>query len=192
MNGPLIILSGPSGSGKSTVVAGLLERTDLPLRLSVSATTRNARPGEVDGVQYHFWTRPRFEAAIEAGEFLETEEVYGNYYGTLKSEVAPFREAGKGVLLEIDVQGAATVRRKCPDNVSIFLRASSMDEYEKRLRKRHTENEQAIQQRLAAARQELACEGDYHYTVINDDVESAVAQLEAIIRRQFTRNNHAG
>jgi guanylate kinase len=192
MNGPLIILSGPSGSGKSTVVARLLERTVLPLRLSVSATTRSARPGEVDGVQYHFWTRSQFEAAIEAGEFLEWANVYGNYYGTLKSEVGPVRDRGKGVLLEIDVQGAAAVRQKCPDSVSVFLRACSMEEYEKRLRKRHTESEEAIQRRLAAARLELAHESEYDYTVLNDDVETAVAQLEAIIQRQFGGTTHAG
>ncbi len=187
MKGPLIILSGPSGSGKSTVVARLLERTALPLRLSVSATTRSPRPGEVDGVQYYFWDQVRFEAAIEAGEFLEYENVYGNYYGTLKKEVGPFRDQGMGVLLEIDVKGAATVRQKCPDSVSIFLRASSMDEYEKRLRKRHTEREDAIQRRLAAARRELEQENKYDHTVINDDVDSAVARLEALIQRQFTR-----
>lgn len=191
MKGPLIILSGPSGSGKSTVIARLLERTDLPVRLSVSATTRAPRPGEVDGVQYHFWTRPRFEQAIAANQFLEWADVYGNYYGTLQSEVEPFRAAGQGVLLEIDVQGAATVRRNCPDNISIFLRASSMGEYEKRLRKRHTEDEAAIQRRLAAARTELARQNDYDYIIINDNVETAVAELKTVLRRTLTRSDHA-
>lgn len=182
---PLIILSGPSGSGKSTVIARLLERTALPLRLSVSATTRPQRPGEKDGVQYYFWTPSRFEEGLEAGEFLESANVYGNYYGTLKREVDPYREQGNGVLLEIDVQGAATVRQKCPDSVSIFLRASSMEEYEKRLHKRRSESEETMQRRLAGVRLELAREKEYDYTVINDEVEQAVAQLEAIIQRQF-------
>src|SRR5262249_15158817 len=102
----LIILSGPSGSGKSTVIARLLERTDPPLRLSVSATTRSRRPGEQDGVHYHFWDRPRFEAALAADEFLEHAEVHGRFYGTLKSEVFSCIQRGQAVILDIDVQGA--------------------------------------------------------------------------------------
>src|SRR4051794_1735216 len=120
MTGPLIILSGPSGSGKSTIVARLLQAADSPLRLSVSATTRPPRPGERDGVHYHFWTRERFQREIEAGGFLEWAEVFGNYYGTPRSEVEPFRARGVGVILDIDVQGAAQVRAQCPDAVSIF------------------------------------------------------------------------
>src|SRR5437016_4600439 len=113
--GPLIILSGPSGSGKSTVIKRLLETTDLPLRLSVSATTRKVRKGEQEGVHYYFWTRPQFEAERDKGGFLEWAEVLGNYYGTLRREVEPYRQQGVGVILDIDVQGAAQVRRQCPD-----------------------------------------------------------------------------
>src|SRR6476660_1624231 len=107
--GPLIILSGPSGSGKSTIMRRLLEDKAWPLRLSVSVTTRKPRAGEVDGVEYHFWTKQAFEAEVAAGGFLEWAEVYGNYYGTLRREVQPFREQGLGVLLDIDVKGRAQV-----------------------------------------------------------------------------------
>src|SRR4051794_30791344 len=123
MKGPLIILSGPSGCGKSTVLQRLLQTTSLPLRLAVSATTRGPRPGERGGVQYYFWDREHFEEELQAGAFLESAEVYGNYYGTLRREVEPYREQGTGVILEIDVQGAANVRRVCPENVSFFLQA---------------------------------------------------------------------
>jgi guanylate kinase len=185
--GPLIIVSGPSGSGKSTVIRRLLEAADLPLRLSVSATTRKQRPGEQDGVHYHYWMRERFEAAIAAGEFLEHAEVFGNYYGTLRSEVQAYRGEGGGVLLEIDVQGAAIVREKCPDNVSVFLKAPSPEVYEERLRKRHTEDEATLRRRLAEALREEARAEEYDYIVTNDQVETAVGRLLDIIRPLFGR-----
>src|SRR5262245_29104824 len=120
MNGPLIILSGPSGSGKSTVIRRLLADPPGPLRLSVSATTRPSRSGEVDGVDYHFWPRDRFERELTAGAFLEHALVHGNYYGTLRAEVEPHLREGCGVILDIDVQGAAQVRQACPDHLSVF------------------------------------------------------------------------
>src|SRR5438309_196027 len=132
--GPLVILSGPAGSGKSTIIRRLLEDKTWPLRLSVSVTTRAPRPGEVEGVHYYFRSKEVFRAAVEAGEFLEWAEVFGNDYGTLKSEVQPHRLEGVGVLLDIDVRGWEQVRRHCPEAVSIFLLASSMETYEKRLR----------------------------------------------------------
>jgi guanylate kinase len=182
---PLFILSGPSGSGKSTVVRLLMAGPHQPLRLSISATTRPPRPGEKDGVQYHFWTRQRFEEAVAAGAFLEHAEVFGNLYGTPRTEVDPFRAAGTGVLLEIDVQGAAQVREKCPEAVTMFLRASSMAEYERRLRLRHTEAEDAIQRRLQGARRELESSREYQYQIINDDLDAAVAELRAIVKSHF-------
>ena len=190
--GPLIILSGPSGSGKSTVIRRLLAASGLPLRLSVSVTTRPPRAGEVDGIAYHFWTRERFEEEVRAGGFLECAEVFGALYGTLRREVEPVREQGQGALLEIDVQGAAQVRRQCPDAVSIFLKAPSLETYEQRLRQRHTESEAAIRRRLEGARRELARAGEYDYQVVNDDLDRAVAEVEAIIRRQFGGESHAG
>jgi guanylate kinase len=192
MKAPLIILSGPSGCGKSTVTAGLLERGDLPLRQSVSATTRPPRPAEEDGHHYRFWTRERFEQEIRAGGFLEWAEVYGNYYGTPRSEVEPYRESGVGVILVIDVKGAAQVRARCPDAVSVFLRASSWAECERRLRGRGQDDEAAILRRLATAREELGRAGEYQYEVINDDLDTAVGQLHAIVSKQFERSGHAG
>lgn len=183
--GPLIILSGPSGSGKSTVLRSLLADPALKLRLSVSATTRSPRPGECDGVEYHFWTRARFEQAIADGAFLEWAEVVGNYYGTLRSEVEPYREQGIGTVLDIDVQGAAQVRKQCPDNTSVFLRTSTMEVLEERLRNRGTETEAVIQKRLANARRELARASEYDIQVVNDDLATAVAELRVLIERQF-------
>ena len=190
--GPLIILSGPSGSGKSTLLGRLLAETDLPLHVSVSATTRAPRAGEVNGKHYYFWTRQRFEEAQRAGAFLEWAEVHGCLYGTLKSEVDGYRAKGVGVILDIDVQGATQIRRLYPDSVSIFLRTSSLPTYEARLRQRGTETEEAIQRRLVAAGRELAHAGEYDYQVINDDLSMAVAEVDGIVRRQFERGNHAG
>jgi guanylate kinase len=190
-HGPLIILSGASGSGKSTVLERLLETTDLPLRLSVSATTRPPRPGEQDGVHYHFWTREQFEAERASGAFLEWAEVHGRYYGTLRREVEPFRERGMGVLLDIDVQGAEQVRRSCPDAVLVFLQTASETDLEARLRKRGTESEESIRQRLANAQRELSRIGEYDYRVVNDDLDKAVAELKAIVRRHFEGDRNA-
>ncbi|HXG10897.1 MAG TPA: guanylate kinase [Gemmataceae bacterium] len=185
--GPLIILSGPSGSGKSTVLRRLLEPGDLPVRLSVSATTRPPRPGERDGVDYHFWTRERFEQEIREGAFLEWAQVHGNYYGTLRREVEPYRARGTGVLLDIDVQGAAQVRSRCPDSYGIFLQAPSLEVLEQRLRARGTESEEAIQRRLATARRELEHVGAYQQVVVNDDLDRTVAALRQIIQELCQR-----
>lgn len=184
---PLIIVSGPSGSGKSTVIGRLLAESGLPLRLAVSATTRTPRPGETDGVHYHFWTRARFEEELRQGAFLEAAEVHGNYYGTLRREVEPFRAQGIMVVLDIDVQGSRQILQQCTGVVTIFLQTSSLATYEERLRKRGTEDEAAIQRRLTGARRELAHAGDYDYQVINDNLEEAVAQLGTILRGHWER-----
>jgi guanylate kinase len=187
----LVVLSAPSGAGKSTVIARLLAAGDLPLRLSVSVTTRPPRGRERDGVDYHFWTRDRFEATRDAGGFLEWAEVFGNYYGTLRREVEPFRPQGIGVILDIDVQGAGQVRRHCPDVKTVFLRPPSLEILEARLRRRGTDDEAAIERRLAGARRELAHADEYDYQVINDDLDLAVAELRAIVQALFERGNHA-
>jgi guanylate kinase len=187
MKGPLIILSGPSASGKSTVIARLLRNCPWPLRPSVSATTRPPRRDEIDGVHYHFWTPEHFEAEVQAGAFLEWARVHGNCYGTLRREVDQPRAKGQGVILDIDVQGAMQVRKKYPESVTVFLRTSSLQTYEQRIRKRGTEDETAIQRRLAAAKDELAHAAEYDYQVINDDLESAVARLGEIVDEQFDK-----
>jgi guanylate kinase len=188
---PLFILSGPSGSGKSTVIARLLADQDLPLRLAVSATTRPPRKNERAGEHYHFWTREQFDRERAADGFLEWAEVFGMgyFYGTLKTEVEPYRDRGVGVLLEIDVKGWEQVRRRCPEAVSFFLRTSSLETYEKRLRERGTESEASIRRRLGEARAELARAPEYDYQIVNDNLDDAVAELRTIIRSKFSENS---
>lgn len=182
--GKLFVLSGPSGSGKSTVISRALANADLPIRLAVSATTRKPRPGEIDGVHYYFWTPEQFAAAIKEDRFLEWADVYGNYYGTLKSEVDDYLERGQSVLLEIDVQGGMQMRQKRPDAVLVFLRASTPEAYEDRLRRRHTDDEVSLQRRLKSAEVELAVGKSYDHQLINDNLDEAVAALKAVIRRE--------
>lgn len=189
--GPLIIVSGPSASGKSTLIGALLEEKAWPLRQSVSATTRSKRPAEIDGVHYHFWTREQFLRERDEGGFLEWAEVHGNCYGTPRREVIPYRAQGIGVILDIDVNGCAQVRRQCPDAVSIFLRTSSMAEYERRLRARGTETEEQIQRRLRSAEAELVRASEYNFEVINDDLQTAQDAMRSIVGPLFERNRDA-
>jgi guanylate kinase len=183
--GPLIVVSGPSGSGKSTLIRRALPMFGGRLRHSISATTRDKREGERDGVEYHFWSRERFEWGIAAGEFLEHATVFGkHYYGTPRSEVEPFRKKGMGVILDIDVQGAEQLRRTCPDAFSIFLETPP-GEYERRLRQRGTDTEDGIQRRLEEARQELGRAGEFDVRLMNDNVERATAEFYAIVGRLF-------
>jgi guanylate kinase len=179
----LIVLSGPSGAGKSTVLRELLGRYPDRLRLSVSATTRPARPTEKEGVDYYFLTPEDFARRRRAGEFLECCEVFGrgHWYGTLLSEVRPSPGDEKWVILDIDVDGAEKVRGQFLEAPTIFLRPSSEAELERRLRARGTDSEEAIQRRLEVARRELARAGEYKYQVVNDTVERAVAQITQIL-----------
>jgi len=184
--GPLIIVSGPSGSGKSTLIRRVLAQGGVPLRLSVSATTRPPRPGEREGVDYYFWTTEQFERGIQEGAFLEHAQVHGkHYYGTLLSEIDGYRGLGVGVLLDIDYQGARQVRPTHPEVVSVFVRAPRLEDYEARLRFRDTEDEATIARRLATAREELEHVDEYNHVVINDDLERAYGELRDWIARQF-------
>jgi guanylate kinase len=187
--GQLIIISGPSGAGKSTVVERVLERFANELRLSVSATTRPPRPGEIDGRHYHFLAPEEFARRRKADEFLECMEVFGrgHWYGTLLSEVRPSLAAGKSVLLEIDVDGAEQALTTFPRAVTIFIRPGSEAELERRLRGRGTEQEEAIQRRLEVARRELERAGRYQYQVVNDTVDHAVDEVCEILRSRGLR-----
>lgn len=181
--GKLVVVSGPSGAGKGTVLKGVLRCTTTPLVTSVSATTRPARPGEVDGVDYHFLTPVEFAQRRERGEFLECFPVFDgdDWYGTLRGEVEAGLEAGKWVVLEIDVKGASAVTKCFPDAITIFIGPGSLEELERRLRGRKTEDEQSIQRRLRQAREELAMADRYQHHVVNDDLDRAVQEVRDLL-----------
>lgn len=183
--GKLVVMSGPSGVGKTTVLRRLLATCRLPLQASVSATTRPPRPNESDGADYHFLSEEEFQRRREKGEFLECYEVYGSgwWYGTLNSEVESGLRAGKWVVLGIDVHGAFSVVDRHRDAITIFLRPGSLEELERRLRGRGTEDEDSVRRRLEQARNELALADWYRYQVVNDDLDRAVGEICDILVR---------
>jgi guanylate kinase len=182
--GKLVVISGPSGVGKSTVVRQVLEQLGDRIYLSVSATTRPPRPDERDGVDYYFLSDAEFQRRREGGDFLECVEVFGrgHWYGTLWSEVRSSLARGKWVILEIDVDGAREVLEQYPEAVMIFIRPASLEELERRLRSRGTEDEQAVQRRMAVARHELHQSDQYEYQVVNVTVPQAVDEVCEILR----------
>ena len=185
--GRLIIISGPSGSGKSTVVRRLLVECDLPLTLSVSATTRSPRPGEIDGQDYFFLAPDDFSRRKDEDAFLECKEVFGqgHWYGTLRNQVASGLSAGQWVILEIDVQGAMSVlEHKEFKPITLFIDPGGMDELERRLRARGTETEEEIDARLKTAASEMRYMHRYQYEIINGSVDTAVAEICQILKDQ--------
>lgn len=176
----LIVLSGPSGSGKDTVVSELCRRHP-EIKISVSATTRAMRQGEAEGVNYYYMTTSQFEKKLDKGEILEYTCYCGNYYGTPKSEVDSRIEAGVNVVLVIEVEGAANIRRLYPDAKLVFVTPPSFDELESRLRGRGTENEDSIKHRLLRAKEEMSFAGDYDYHLVNTTIDECVQELYKII-----------
>ncbi|MEO8779923.1 MAG: guanylate kinase [Rhodanobacter sp.] len=186
--GTLFVVAAPSGAGKSTLVHALLER-ESTISLSVSHTTRPPRPGEQSGRQYYFVDRAEFERKIAEGVFLEHAEVHGNLYGTSRTKVTAMLEQGLDVLLEIDWQGAAQIRRSQPDCVSVFILPPSRAELERRLRGRGSDSSEVIERRLHNSRGEIAHAHEFDYILVNDVFETALTDLQAIVRAVRLRSS---
>ena len=184
--GRSFIISGPSGVGKSTVLKALMEKRKN-LYFSVSATTRSPRPGETDGVHYHFLDRDTFQQWIAEDQFLEHAEFVGNCYGTPRKYVYEAMEQGRDVVLDIEVQGAAQVAAKMPEVVRIFVAPPSWAELERRLTERGTDTPEKIRGRLERAKEEVRLAGTYDYFVINDSVEHAMSELDAIMTAEHCK-----
>jgi len=190
VSGKLFVITAPSGAGKTSLIDAVM-RADPTLKVSVSYTTRAPRPGEKDGVDYHFVDRGRFDAMERRGEFLESAEVHGNRYGTSRQVILEGLRRGEDLILEIDWQGAQQVRRLYPDCVGIFILPPSVDELERRMRARGQDAEAVIRQRLDNAREELAHAGEFEYRIINKDFDTARQALAEIIRKERTRPHGA-
>ncbi|BAO45229.1 guanylate kinase [Thiolapillus brandeum] len=196
MQGNLYIVSAPSGAGKTSLLKALLER-DHDLKLSVSHTTRSPRPGEEDGVHYHFVSQDEFMRLAGEGGFLEQARVFDNYYGTSQSAVQSLLEAGRDVVLEIDWQGARQVRKAFPEAISIFIMPPSVDALRERLGSRGQDDEAVIERRMRDARSELSHYAEYDYLVVNDDFQLALDELQCIVRAERLKlvrsaERHAG
>ena len=176
MTTPILVITGPSGVGKGTLIKGLLERVP-GFELAVSATTRKPRDGEVNGVDYHFLSEPDFDRRVAAGEFVEHAEYAGNRYGTLKSELS---RPARGIVLEIDVQGARQVRESLPEARLVFIEPPSFEDLEQRLTGRASDQPDQIQRRLDAAREELSAAGEFDHRIVNDDLQRALQELSEL------------
>ena len=187
MTGTLYIVAAPSGAGKTSLTRALLER-EPGIALSVSYTSRPPRPGEIDGVHYHFVTRAMFEEMIRRGEFFEHAVVHGDLKGTARATVERTLAHGRDVLLEIDWQGARQVRALMPDTVGVFILPPSRVELERRLRTRAADSEEVIRRRLADSREDIAHAVEFDYLVVNDDFATALADLRAIVTTRNLRS----
>ena len=185
--GRLFVFTAPSGAGKTSLVRTLLEREER-LAVSISHTTRPRRSDERDGEDYHFVAAAAFAAMVRRGEFLEHAEVFGHRYGTARAEVARLRSAGRDVILEIDWQGAEQVRRKAPETIGIFVAPPSKALLRQRLVDRGEDSMEAIERRLAEARREMSHYREFDYLVINDDFDTALADLRAILAAERIKN----
>lgn len=181
--GNLFIVAAPSGAGKTSLVKELLA-ADPGIQLSISYTTRAPRPGEINGQHYHFVSSESFEKMLERGDFLESAEVYGNFYGTSQPWIEASRKTGKDILLEIDWQGAAQVRRLIPEAIGVFILPPSVEALRQRLTGRGQDSEEVIQRRVASARADISHVGEFDYVIINDDFNTALQDLQAVVRAQ--------
>jgi len=186
--GMLLIISGPSGTGKGTLLEKLMQ-VDPSFRFSCSVTTRDPRPGEIDGVHYHFITVEEYNRLLEENAFLEHAAVHGNFYGTLRKPIEDMMAEGHNVLLDIDTQGALNVMENADDYVSLFILPPSWSELRRRLEARKTDAQDAIERRLANAREEVKLVDRYQYSIINDELETAFAQVQQIIESEKQRTH---
>jgi guanylate kinase len=183
--GKVFVITGPSGVGKGTLIEQVLER--IPeLQLSISATTREPRPGEVDGREYHFLSPEEFRRRLEAGEFIEHAGYSGNHYGTLREEVERRLAAGRSVVLEIEVQGARQIRDAMPEAVLIFIAPPDEGVLRERLEGRGTDSPEAIEQRLRTAEVELAARDEFPHVIVNDEVQKSASELERLVRDELS------
>lgn len=181
--GILFVVSAPAGCGKDSILEKALAK-DINLSYSVSATTRNMRPGETEGISYYFKTREEFEEMLSKGELLEYTEYCGNFYGTPKQVVSESLENGKNVVLKIEIEGAGNVKKMIPEAVLIFILPPSMQELSRRLHKRGTEDEETIQKRLKQAETEISFAKNYDYVIVNGDLDAAVSDFVSIVKAE--------
>ncbi|WP_234496028.1 guanylate kinase [Vibrio maritimus] len=183
--GTLYIVSAPSGAGKSSLIAAMLEKNPTyAMKVSVSHTTRGMRPGEEDGVHYHFVEKSEFESLIEQGAFLEYAEVFGNYYGTSRLWIEETLEKGIDVFLDIDWQGARQIREQMPEAKSVFILPPSNSELERRLNVRGQDSDEVIAKRMSEAKSEMSHYNEYDYVIVNDDFDGALVDFKAILRAE--------